>query len=84
MTQMWTPDRDIPLNVQDREAMRPGEMAVIEQMHDIAQRHGIQLRCAKCGVNFQGLNSGAKGRTQSIFCKCREIKANTGSGIVRV
>lgn len=81
MPTMWTPDRDVPLHTKSTESMRPDEMKVVELMHVVAQKFGIQLICLKCKYPFQGLNSG-HGRTQSIFCQCREIKAETGRSIV--
>ena len=79
---LWTPDRDVPIHLNNVENMDPQEMKVLESMHSVAQRHGIKLICIKCNQPFRGLNSG-HGRTQSVFCGCREIKAETGRNIAR-
>lgn len=79
--QLWTPDRDVPLNVKGQEGCSAHEMQTIENLHATAQRLGIQIVCARCGVPFQGLNDG-HARTKAIFCKCREIKSESGRSIV--
>lgn len=79
---LWTPDRDIPIdNKVSNEEMRPDQMMVVEKMHAIAQKHGIELRCSRCGKPFQGFNGG-HARTTAIVCGCREIKAETGARLV--
>lgn len=79
---LWTPDRNIPLNVQGRESCSPDEMRVIRAMHEIAQRRSIELRCTRCGAPFHGLNDG-QARDQAVFCKCREIKAEVGGRVIQ-
>ena len=78
---LWTPDRDIPLHTRSVQHMSPVEMKVFEDLHAIAFRLNIEVRCGKCGTPFQGLNDG-HARTQSIFCGCREIRAEV-RGVIR-
>lgn len=78
---LWTPDRDIPLHTRDVQEISPAEMKVFQDLHSIAQRLSIEIRCPRCNQSFRGLND-AKGREHSIFCGCREIKSVVGGRLV--
>lgn len=80
---LWTPDRDIPLHTKGVDVIRPEEMKTIADLHTIAQRLGLVLVCKACDHSFQGQNNGG-GRTASIYCKCREIKADFGRSIIKI
>lgn len=82
MPNLWTPDRDIPL---DRglgvDHATPREMQILADLHTVAQKFGLVLVCKKCDHSFQGQNDG-NGRSHAIWCKCREIKADFQRRIV--
>lgn len=79
---LWTPDRNVPVsNQRDVQLVSPKEMKILEDLDAIAHRLKLCLICPRCDTSFQGQNSRG-GRTSSIFCKCREIKCDTGNRIV--
>jgi len=56
------------------EFMRSADMDVIQKLHDVAQRHRLQLSCYLCGAPFIGDNT-RHDDNRAIRCKCREIKS---------
>lgn len=80
-SKLWTPDGDVATHERGIQACSPQEMEIIAQMHRIAQKYNIMLGCPKCGNPFQGFND-ENGKTWSITCGCREIKATTRGNVV--
>lgn len=82
MSSLWTPDRDIPIG-QERGVteISQADMKKFADMHELAQRLGIVVLCRRCDRPFMGANDN-KGRTHSIQCQCREIRAEVGGRIV--
>jgi hypothetical protein len=81
--ELWTPDRNIPIDRQRNvDYISPREMKLFEDLHALATRIKVEIRCPKCGESFQGQNDG-HARTQAIFCGCREIRADVGGRVVQ-
>lgn len=80
---LWTPDGNVPLHSGQRQvdAASEAEMRAIANVHGPCQRLGIMLVCLRCDKPLQGQNDG-RGRQASIWCKCREIRADFGNRIV--
>lgn len=57
----------------DIEPLTREEIIVFSQMHEIAQRRKIELRCMKCGGSFTGHNNDSTA-VLSVQCKCRELR----------
>ena len=74
---LWTPDGPILLH-REIEPMSERDVRVLSAMHEVAFRHKIELRCAKCGSPFQGANNDST-RTLTVACRCRELRYTTGT-----
>lgn len=77
---LWTPDREVPVG-RGVQSATPEDMRILRDMHTVAQKFNIELRCPRCDRSFGGLNNG-RGSVESIFCGCREIRAQVRSRLL--
>lgn len=80
---LWTPDGDVATHERSVNAISQADMEVFANMHRIAQKLGIGMHCLKCDRPFMGFND-EKGRTWSVACSCREVKATVRGNVVVV
>ncbi len=78
---LWTPDRNVPLHTKGVDTISAKDMQTLADLDALARKLRLVLVCLACDSHFQGQNDG-KARTSSIWCRCREIRADTGSRLV--